>query len=77
YHALVAFICFLMLVFLKKRVSIRGRLAGIFLISYPIMRIMVDFMRGDLQPEFWFMSISQVIGLGIAVIGIFLYRPLT
>ncbi|RQD56862.1 MAG: prolipoprotein diacylglyceryl transferase [Desulfonatronovibrio sp. MSAO_Bac4] len=77
YHAVVALFCFFMLLILKNRVSVQGRLAGIFLISYPIMRIIVDFWRGDLQPEFWVMNISQVIGLGIVAIGIFLYRPLT
>lgn len=77
YHAAAALFCFFMLVILKKRVRVRGRLAGIFLISYSIMRILVDFWRADLQPVLWFMNISQIAGLVIVAVGIFLYRPLT
>ncbi|WP_028575641.1 prolipoprotein diacylglyceryl transferase [Desulfonatronovibrio hydrogenovorans] len=75
YHALVALVCFILLLGVKARTRDQGRIAGLFLVLYPLAGMTVDLLRNDLSRELGIVSVNQVLALGVLVAGLILvYR---
>jgi len=73
YHALAALGCFIVMLLIKNSFRVSGRLAGVFLIMYSLLRMIMDFFRDDLGLELGFMSVNQVLGLAVLAVGLILY----
>jgi len=57
-----------------KHYQKRGLITGIYLISYAILRFMIEFLRGDPRAAVGPLSISQTIGLALICVGIYAIR---
>ncbi len=73
YQAMAALLCFMVILMIKNRIKGSGRLAGIFLIMYSLLRMLIDFLRDDISPDLGFLSVNQILGLAVVVIGLILY----
>jgi phosphatidylglycerol---prolipoprotein diacylglyceryl transferase len=73
YHALAALTCFLVIMLVKKNLRSPGRLAGLFLIMYSLLRTLIDFYRDDLSPDLVFLSLNQALGLAMVAVGLVLF----
>ncbi len=73
YHALAALACFIVILLIKNNLRVPGRLAGVFLIMYSLLRILVDFFRDDLTADLVFLSVNQALGLAMVVVGLILF----
>lgn len=70
YHSSAGLITFFILIFSKSRVKSKGTLFGIFLICYGLFRFLIEFFRGDYRPTFGMLSYTQLMGIGVIIIGI-------
>ena len=61
---------FLVLYRLFPRRPFRGAIAGLYLLLYPLLRFLVEPLRGDLRPGLGSLSNGQWISLGLMVLGI-------
>lgn len=62
---------FVMLAVFRKMHRQRGFTTGIYLISYAVIRFLIEFLRGDPRAAVGPLSISQTISLGLIAVGIF------
>lgn len=76
YLSAAAFIVFLLIIFCERglpRLRFPGLSAAIFLILYPIARILVEFQRADFRGEFLLgFSVSQWLSLPLMALGLWL-----
>ncbi|MDD2418801.1 MAG: prolipoprotein diacylglyceryl transferase [Oscillospiraceae bacterium] len=69
FEALLNLILFLVLYLFLKRGSFKGKLLYIYLIIYPIIRFLLEFLRGDeIRGSIWGLSTSQIISVGVLII---------
>ena len=74
YHALAGLACFIVLVLIKNYFRAAGKLAGVFIVMYSLLRMLADMWRGDIDPAF--MNVNQALGLAVAAAGLLLlYQP--
>jgi phosphatidylglycerol:prolipoprotein diacylglycerol transferase len=75
YESLGCFFITVLLLRLRRHPSWQGQLGWLFLVSYGLLRFVVEFFRGDPRPMVGLLSLNQVICLGfIAIGGAFLLR---
>jgi len=75
YEAGGDFLIFAMLLYLFNKESFRGKLIGIYFISYGSLRFVIEFFRGDVRPMLGALSFNQVLCIGFVIGGIiFLLR---
>jgi phosphatidylglycerol:prolipoprotein diacylglycerol transferase len=55
----------------RKKYQNLGFMTGMYLISYAIIRFMIEFLRGDPRATVGPLSISQAISIGLIAVGIF------
>ena len=70
YHSLAGLSTFLILLTAKRFLKTDGMLAGFFLVLYAIFRFTIEFYRGDYRGDFGFLSVTQVIAMGVFCLGI-------
>ena len=69
YSALSLFLIFLILRRLYKRPHSDGKIFASYLVLYSVSRFLIDFLRVDIFPVFLGLTTSQLISIGIFVIG--------
>jgi phosphatidylglycerol:prolipoprotein diacylglycerol transferase len=67
------FLVFLMLFYLQPKRRFRGQVFFVYLITYGLFRFLIEFLRGDLSPVFYGLTITQVISIVLSIVGIYLY----
>lgn len=73
YHALAALACFTVMMLIRDSFIVSGRLAGFFLIMYGLIRNLIDFLRGDVPGDFFFLGVNHGLGLAVVAVGLILY----
>jgi phosphatidylglycerol:prolipoprotein diacylglycerol transferase len=72
YESFANFLLFLFLHFYSKRKNRVGMIFGIYLITYAVLRFIIEFFRDDYRgSNFFCFSISQVISIFLFIIGAF------
>jgi phosphatidylglycerol:prolipoprotein diacylglycerol transferase len=69
YHSLAGLLTFILLLSFKKRLKGPGQLMGMFLILYSVLRFSIEFFRGDYRGTIGFLSVTQVLALGLFALG--------
>jgi len=79
YHAFSNLIIFFFLWFYRKRTKFKGQLFWLYILLYGITRAFVEIFRGDFRGYTFFniLSISQIIGLTMAIIAIIAMKVLS
>jgi len=79
YHAFSNLIIFLFLWFYRTRKKFAGQLFWLYILLYGITRAFVEVFRGDFRGHVCFgvLSISQVVGLTMAIIAIIVLKTLS
>lgn len=67
------FLIFFILIFFAKKKRKSGRVGAMYFILYSIGRFLVEFLRNDYRGSIGFLSTSQLISIGILLIGILLF----
>jgi phosphatidylglycerol---prolipoprotein diacylglyceryl transferase len=70
------FIIFLVLFFMQKRRAFKGQIISLYLIVYGVFRFFIEFLRGDLEPIFHNISLTQAISLAFILTGILSFYTL-
>lgn len=73
YLSFLLLIIFVVLKIKEKRKNFEWQIFSLYLILYSIVRLTIDFLRGDLQAVFLGLTISQLISIGLFVTGVTLY----
>lgn len=72
--SLINFILFIILIIYGRKLRKPGRVIGLYLIFYSIIRFFLEFLRGDYARGIFFnLSTSQWISLPLLVIGIYMF----
>jgi len=61
----------ILFILFRKKYQNLGFMTGMYLISYAIIRFMIEFLRGDPRATVGPLSISQAISIGLIAVGIF------
>lgn len=79
YHAFSNLMIFFFLWFYRKHKKFEGQLFWIYILLYGITRAFIEIFRGDFRGHvfFGFLSISQIIGLAMAVMAIIAMKVLS
>ena len=79
YHAFSNLVIFFFLWFYRKRKKFDGQLFWLYILLYGITRAFIEIFRGDFRGNtfFNFLSISQIIGLTMAIIAIIAMKILS
>ena len=76
YHSLGALLSFVLLLAVKPYFKEPGRLTGVFLLLYPLVRIGVEFFRADFRGEVGPFSVTQIMAAALFLLGLYLtFRP--
>jgi phosphatidylglycerol---prolipoprotein diacylglyceryl transferase len=70
YEALGCLALFALLLRLRTRPSFRGRLLGVFLLGYGLLRLVTECYRGDVRPMAGPFSLNQWIAIFLAILGL-------
>ncbi len=69
YEAAGCLLIFALLMFLYRRPAWRGRLIGVFLASYGLIRFVIEFYRGDTKPRTGPLSLAQIVCIALMLGG--------
>jgi hypothetical protein len=69
YQAAGNLVIFAILLALRNRPAFRGALLWVYLLSYGLLRFIVEFYRGDVRPMVGFLSLSQVVCIAFVLVG--------
>jgi phosphatidylglycerol---prolipoprotein diacylglyceryl transferase len=67
------FFIFVLLFYIQKKRVFKGEIISIYLILYGTFRFFIEFLRGDLRPILYILSLTQVISIAAACIGVLLF----
>jgi len=67
------FLIFMFLSYAQKRKVFRWQIFLLYLIIYGIFRFSIEFLRADLYPVFWNLTITQLISIAVIIAGIICY----
>ncbi len=67
------FCIFLVLLFMQKRRGFKGQIIALYLVMYGVFRFFIEFLRGDLAPLFYSLSLTQIISIISVASGILLF----
>ncbi len=73
YHSLAGIITFSLLLFFRKRLRNSGQLFALLMIFYGIFRVFIEFFRGDYRGIVWIMSTTQLLAMGLIILGIAIF----
>lgn len=73
YEAALALALCLLLNFRFNKARAEGEIAAGFCLGYGLVRFAAEFLRADTPPIYFGMSVSQVISIGIAMVGLVLF----
>jgi phosphatidylglycerol:prolipoprotein diacylglycerol transferase len=69
FSAVGLFFIFLILLFMQRRKRFNGEVFWLYLILYGVFRFSIEFLRGDLVPVFYGLTVTQLISLGFLATG--------
>ncbi|XPV74791.1 MAG: prolipoprotein diacylglyceryl transferase [Desulfovibrio sp.] len=72
YHSLAGLTTFAILFFASKKITKPGVIAGMYLVLFPVFRIIIEFFRSDYRGDAGIMSATQMIALLICIPGLYL-----
>lgn len=77
YESILNLINFFILLFIFKKAKVQtGTVALIYLITYSIIRIAMEFLRTDTVPVFFGLRVTMIVSIVMLIIGvIFLFKP--
>ena len=67
------FCIFLALFFIQKRRRFKGEIIALYFVMYGVFRFIIEFLRGDLAPLFYSLSLTQIISIIFIAAGILLF----
>ena len=67
------FIIFLILFYLQPKRKFKGQVLFLYLILYGISRFFIEFLRGDLMPVYYNLTLTQLISIACVIAGLLLY----
>ncbi|MFW6415309.1 MAG: prolipoprotein diacylglyceryl transferase [Thermodesulfobacteriota bacterium] len=73
YHSLAGVITFSLLLFFRKKLQSSGQLFALFMILYGIFRFGIEFFRGDYRGFVWIISTTQLLAMGLILLGIAIF----
>ena len=78
YESLGNLIIFIILSLVKRRTFLPpGRIFSLYLILYPVNRMVVEIFRGDLPKLWWGLSLTQWVSILIFIAGIIIWKRIT
>jgi phosphatidylglycerol:prolipoprotein diacylglycerol transferase len=69
YHCLAGLLTFAILLGAKRFLKTEGMLSGLMLMLYAVFRFSIEFFRGDYRGDFGIISVTQMITLGVFLLG--------
>lgn len=73
YEAAGAFAILALILALRRHAAWGGRLLWVFILTYALLRFVIEFFRGDPRPMVGIFSLNQIICMGFIAIGIFVF----
>lgn len=65
-------ICAILLLYARKN-EVKGRVASMYMLLYGVGRFVMEFFRNDYRGSIGFLSTSQIISIGIVLVGVVMY----
>lgn len=76
YYSLSLIVIFILLNLIYSRKKFNGQILCLYFLFYGLMRLSIDFLRGDLKAVFFGFSLTQLIATGMAVLALAFYAYL-
>jgi len=75
YESILDLILFIIILFIFKKNQLKaGQLAGLYLIGYGLIRLIMEFIRIDITAQLFGFRVPQLVSIGMVLIGLIIFR---